>query len=156
MQPSIRMLPALVVAFLAGTLRAGQGYASLVLVSYGFHAEQLSVVLPGLGLLALVLSPFGAAIAGYVWGVNVDVRERWLSFTVLTFLAAVVGFLATTLLMLALVVAGSGGQDLTAIAAQTAYQLITAVGLLGVALIALAGAGIAEFRTAGAEDEAAA
>lgn len=145
MQSTTRMVPTLVVALLAGFVRSLQLYAPQVVTRQGGDATQLAVVLPALGLLSVVLSPIGTALAGYVWGLGADVRAQWPRFTIAAVLAALVGFGVGTLAAMGLLL-GSGPAGAGVIARQVAYSFIPAVGLVGVGLVALAGGAIAAFR----------
>lgn len=149
MRVAARSLPALVVALLAGAIRAFQLYGPRLLTSGGFDVRQLGLVLPFIGIVAILLSPVGTVIAGYVWGMDVSVRDGWMQFTGGVILVAIVGFVGTSTIMLALLL-GSRAAGFGALLSQAAYFLISAVGLVSVGLVALAGAAIAEFRDAGA------
>lgn len=146
MQPSTRMSPAVVVALLAGSLRAVQANAPLLLTANGFPLEQLSLVIPAMGFLSLAISPFVVVVAGYSWGCGADVRGRWLPFAGLLFAAALVGFVLAYLVTIALVLLGPGGTVPALIGKFLADALFT-LGLANVALAGLAGAAIGEFRT---------
>lgn len=148
MQSATRMVPAIAVAFLAGLLRALQLYAPQIVASRGIDAQQLGLILPLIGLLALAVSPFGAAIAGYVWGIGADVRDQWLRFTVTVVLGALAGFVVMSVVMIGLLV-GTGSTHPGPIVRQVAYSVIPALGLVGVGFSALAGGAIGEFRRAG-------
>lgn len=145
MQPSSRMLPAVAVALFAGALRGAQTTAPQVLISQGVAAGQLSTVLTAANLLVVATSPFGVALAGYVWGTDADVPRLWRSLVGATFAAAAVGFGAAYVLLTALAVLG-GGPELGELAVRSLYHLVTVAGLAGVALAALAGAAVAQFR----------
>lgn len=148
MQSASRMVPAIAIALLAGLLRAVQLYAPQMVASRGIGAQQLGLILPLLGLLTLAVSPFGAVIAGYVWGIGADVSEEWLRFTVTIVLAALAGFVVMSLLMVGLLV-GTGSTDTGPVVRQVAYSVIPALGLVGVGFSALAGGAIGQFRRPG-------
>jgi len=148
MQSATRMIPAFVIALLAGVVSAIQLYAAPLVVSQGVGADQLQLLLPALGLLSIAVSPFGAAVAGYVWGRQADVPADWLRFTGATVLAAFVGFLGTVIALLALLV-GAGAMQPTALAGQLPYAIISSLGIVSVGLVALAGGAVAEFRSPG-------
>lgn len=145
MQSATRMVPAIAVAFLAGLLRGVQLYAPQMAASRGMEAQQLGLLLPLIGLLALAVSPFGAAIAGYVWGIGADVPDQWLRFTGAVVLGAVAGFVVSSLLMVGLLV-GTGTTQPGPVVGQVAYSVVPALGLVGVGFSALAGGAIGEFR----------
>jgi hypothetical protein len=145
MQSVTRMVPALVVALLAGFVRSLQLYAPQVVARQGVDASQLAVILPAMGLLAVVLSPVGTAITGYLWGLGADVRAEWARFTLGAVLAALAGFGVGTLLMVSLLL-GTSAAAFPAVLGQVGYSVIAAIGLVGVGLVALAGGAIAAFR----------
>jgi hypothetical protein len=111
---------------------------------------ELGVLLPLLGISSLLVSPFGAAIAGYIWGSSASVRTEWLRFTGTVILFAIAGFLVTFALALVLVMSGRPGR-FGVLLTQVAVSLFSGgLGLVSVGLIALAGGAIAEFQGAGA------
>ena len=154
MQPSIRMLPALIVALLAGSIRAAQLYLPRLATRQGFQASELSILVPAIGLLALAVSPFGAVVVGYIWGTRADVRNRWLAFLAGTIVAAFIGFIGTSLLLVLLISMLAGAPELGVLTRQITYSLVSGLGLVSVGLVALAGGAIAEFRFSSADGAA--
>lgn len=146
MLPSKRMLPALVVALLAGAVRSAQLYLPRLATSQGMQASELSLMVPAIGLFSLAVSPFAAVVVGYLWGTRADVQKRWLPFLLGTIVAAYVGFLGTTLLLVLLISSLAGAPEFGALARQFTYSLVSGLGLVSVGLVALAGGAIAEFR----------
>jgi hypothetical protein len=147
MQPTTRMVPAVAVALLAGALRATQVYAPQLLSTGGVPMRHMSTVVTGIGVLSLAVSPFGVATAGYLWRTDVDVGRRWLRLVGATLAAALAGFVATYLLLTAVVALGPTPPRPGELAVWAAFHLLTAVGLVGVPLVALAGAAVAQFRS---------
>lgn len=151
MLPSIRMVPALIVALLAGSIRAAQLYLPRLATRQRMQASDLSILVPVIGLLALAVSPFGAVIVGYIWGTRADVRNRWKPFLLGTIVAAFVGFIGTSLLLVLLISLLAGAPEFGALARQVTYSLVSGLGLVSVGLVALAGGAIAEFRFSSAD-----
>lgn len=147
MQPSIRMLPALLVALLAGSIQAAQLYLPRLAIRQGTPAAELSILVPAIGLLSLAVSPFVAGLVGYLWGTWADVRNRWLPFVLGTIVAAFVGFLGTSLLLVLLISILAGSPELETLTRQLPYSVLSGLGLVSVGLVALAGGAIAEFRS---------
>lgn len=155
MQPSSRAIPAVATALAAGVVRATQVYAPQLLAARDVPIERLSLVLTAVGVVSLALSPVGVAVAGYVWGSVADVERRWLRFVGATFAAAVAGFAAAYLLATVVVALGPTPLSSGGFVGRIGFHVLAAAELVGVPLVALAGAAVAQFRSRSADQGAA-
>lgn len=113
-----------------------------------FAIETLELDASGVGLatvlvsaVGLVVHPFGTALAGYLWGRTADVAAAYRPFLGRTLAATVVGFLVGYAAVTLPVLDGFRGS----LVARVVADLVFALGLVSVPLVALAGAALAAF-----------
>lgn len=136
---------ATVVALLAGAATALQQSLPSVLIRLDLielTSGSITIALFVAGVVGLALSPVGTFATGYVWGTRADVRSGYLTLAGLTGAAALVGFLAASVVMFAVML-----PTLDRLLLNLLAMVTSAMGLLSIPLAALAGGAIAHFRT---------
>lgn len=131
-------------AFLDGAVTGVRANLGVLLTSvFGLPMSAVGTSLAAASGLDLLLSPFGVAVASYLWGTRVDVAAHYRRFGLRVTGAVVVGFVAFNLPSAGLVVAERAPGYLVKVATDWLFAL----GLLGVPLTAVGSAAIGQFRT---------
>ncbi|MFB6171502.1 MAG: hypothetical protein ABEJ23_03140 [Haloarculaceae archaeon] len=129
-------------AALAGAVRGARVNLPLLLLSVrSLDATRVGLATTLVGAFGLLIHPLGTALAGYVWGRSADVPGEYGSFLGGTLLATGVGFLVGYVAVVVPLLGRYSGPILPKLVADVVFGL----GLVSVALVALAGAALAHF-----------
>lgn len=130
------------VAALAGLLRGVRvNLAPFLVEVVAVDATQVGLVVTLVGVVGLLVHPLGSGLAGYFWGRTVDVSTAYGSFLASALAATVLGFLVGYLAVFLPLLGELGGS----FAVKLVSDLVFAVSLVSVALVAFAGAAVAQF-----------